>query len=76
MIQYLIRAVANTVEVAKFEDTATPTELYTISKNTCNCPSRYSNCKHKKIMKDWISQGSTEGDIYSDDATKMGNLFS
>ena len=61
---YLIRQLKNNeFQIAKFEDRRYPVDVYTISKNRCNCPAIRNACKHKTILAEWQKNGSIVGQI-------------
>lgn len=74
MAQYVIRKNKIDYELAKFEDTDTPIDVYTVSNRGCNCPSRYKSCKHTKIVNTWKSSGEPIGVVYDDSADVIGRL--
>lgn len=75
MSQYLIRKNKHKLELAKFEDSDRPIDVYTIADNKCNCPSRYANCKHKKLAVIWQKDGSPIGNVYNDSGSVIGSIF-
>ena len=75
MAQYLIRRGKFSNELAKFEDSDYPTDVYTIGDRGCSCPSRYRACKHTRIVAAWTKAGSPEGVVLDDDASIIGNIF-
>lgn len=76
MAQYLIRSVNKDFQMAKFEDSDSPTDVYTLTNTKCTCPSRYSNCKHRKVLGAWKKQGMPVGAVYDDTAQLLGSLQS
>ena len=75
MAEYIVRKGKFNDEVAKFEESSYPLDVYTIGGRGCSCPSRYRACKHVKIVKAWHKDGSPVGVIYDDSANKIGNLW-
>ena len=75
MAQYLLRKGIINYELAKFDDSADPIEVYTISYRGCNCPSRYSKCKHSTILTAWQKANEPQGLVYNDKAEVIGNIF-
>lgn len=50
---YLVRQVKKDIyEVAKFEDSNFPTDVYTVKSTKCNCPASYRSkkCKHNLLV--------------------------
>lgn len=74
MAQYVIRKNKGEVLLAKFENTDTPTDVYSISEKGCNCPARSRACKHTKIASAWKRSGEPIGVIYNDSAEVLGVL--
>ena len=75
MANYLVRKGKFTYEVAKFEESNTPVGVYRITDSRCDCPARTRSCKHLSILKAWQSAGKVEGDILSDEAKIVNNIF-
>lgn len=75
MANYLVRKGKFTYEVAKFEESNTPSGLYSITSNRCDCPARTRSCKHVRMVDAWKKEGQVEGAILSDEAKIVGNLF-
>jgi hypothetical protein len=75
MAQYLIRKGKLNYELAKFDDSADSIETYTIYNRKCSCPSRYSTCKHTKILAAWQQAEEPQGLVYDDKANVIGNVF-
>lgn len=75
MAQYVVRKNKYKIELAKFEDSDRPFDVYNITEGRCNCPSRYKNCKHTKIAKTWESSGSPVGVVYDDSANVIGQIW-
>ena len=74
MAQYIIRKNKHDYELAKFEDSDSPTDVYTISARGCNCPSRFKNCKHNKMLSLWKKGGEVVGQVYDDNLEILGTL--
>lgn len=75
MAEYLVRKAKYGTEIAKFEDSSYPVDVYSVSSSRCGCPARTRSCKHMKILKAWEADGRNQGAIYSDSAELLGNLF-
>jgi len=75
MSQYLLRKAKNTYELAKFEDSDSPTAVYRISNRGCSCPSGRRSCKHVKIINVWKVLGEPLGYVFDDDAVHIGTLL-
>ena len=75
MPQYMVRKGKIGHEIAKFDDTDSPVDVYTITSRGCSCPARSRSCKHTRILRAW-SSNIVEGIVYSDDAQEIGNIFS
>jgi hypothetical protein len=74
MPQYMVRKGKIGYEIAKFDDTDTPVDVYTVGHRGCSCPARSRSCKHVKILKAWLKT-SEEGVVYDDAANNIGNIF-
>jgi hypothetical protein len=74
MPQYMVRKGKIGYEIAKFDDTDTPVDVYTVGYRGCSCPARSKSCKHVKILKAWLKT-SEEGVVYDDAANNIGNIF-
>lgn len=75
MSQYVLRKLKHSIELAKFEDTDRPIDVYSIANNNCNCPSRYKKCKHVKIATEWQKQNCPIGVVYDDSANTIGTIW-
>jgi len=77
MAQYVVRKGKMFYELAKFEDSDSPTAVYFFTKRGCNCPAGRSNCKHFRILKEWQKTGSVVGSVYTDEAKLLTvlNIF-
>jgi len=75
MAQYLVRKGLRNYEVAKFDDSDSPLEVYTFYSRGCSCPARSRSCKHDKILKAWEKAGSKAGLVFDDSAHIIGDLF-
>lgn len=75
MSQYLLRKGKQFYELAKFEDSDEPTAVYKFTARGCSCPSRYTNCKHIKILNAWKQAKEPVGAVYDDSASIIGNIF-
>ena len=76
MAQYIIRKGRLKHEVAKFDDSSSPLDVYSISDRGCNCPARSRSCKHTRMVKTWKNNGSLIGEVYDDNIKVIGYLFS
>lgn len=74
MAQYLLRKGKHFYELAKFEDSDTPTALYSFTKRGCTCPAGRRGCKHTKIMSVWKALGEPAGFVFNDEANHIGTL--
>lgn len=74
MSQYIIRKGRLFYELAKFEDSDSPTAVYIFTKRGCSCPAGRRSCKHTKILKTWQQAGEIAGLVFNDDATQIGAL--
>ena len=74
MSQYVIRKGKLFYELAKFEDSDSPTALYVFTQRGCSCPAGRRGCKHNKILKAWQQAGEVAGFVYNDEATQIGTL--
>lgn len=75
MGNYILRKGKFSHEIAKFEESSYPSDVYRISERKCDCPSRFSSCKHLKIFKTWKAENYPTGRVYDDHAQKVGELF-
>jgi len=75
MAQYIIRRGKFNYEVAKFDDTDTPLEIYQFYSRGCGCPARTRSCKHTRILNKWKRAGTPKGMVYNDDGQAIGNIF-
>ena len=53
MPQYIVRKGKYNYEVAKFDDTDTPVDVYRFHARGCSCPARSKSCKHTKMLNAW-----------------------
>ena len=74
MPQYMVREGKYGHEIAKFDDSNTPLDVYTINSRGCSCPARSRSCKHTLILSAWRSS-TLEGIVFDDDAQEIGNIF-
>ena len=74
MPQYMVREGKYGHEIAKFDDSNTPLDVYTINSRGCSCPARSRSCKHTRILRAWRSS-TLEGMVFDDDAQEIGNIF-
>jgi len=75
MSEYLVRRAKYGYEVAKFEESSYPIDVYSISGSRCFCPARTRSCKHMKIFKAWERNGSQPGEVYDDTAKIINRLI-
>jgi len=75
MADYLVRRTKNAFEVAKFEESSYPLNVYTVTGSRCYCPARTRSCKHMKIFKAWERNGSNLGEVYNDSAEVINRLI-
>ena len=75
MANYILRKGKFSHEIAKFEESNHPIDVYRVSERKCDCPSRYRACKHVKIFKTWQSDNYPIGRVYDDQANVVGELF-
>lgn len=71
MSQYVIRKGRLFYELAKFEDSDSPTTVYIFTKRGCSCPAGRRSCKHTKILKAWQQAGEKAGIVYDDEANQL-----
>ena len=74
MPQYIVREGRYGHEVAKFDDSNTSLDTYTINSRGCSCPARSRSCKHTRILRAWRNS-TLEGMVFDDDAQEIGNIF-
>lgn len=74
MAEYLVRKGKIRYELAKFEDSDTPTAVYSFYERGCSCPSRNRSCKHTKILNTWKAANEPVGVVYNDEAEIIGRL--
>ena len=81
---YIIRQVGSRYELAKFEDHNTPTDIYSIWRDECNCPGAYKPytrgerkpCKHTEILKRWLDYGDDKiGMVYDSETDSFFRMF-
>ena len=75
MPQYIIRKGKYNYEVAKFNDSDIPVDVYLFNSRGCSCPARSRSCKHTKMVNTWKKAGSPEGTVYNDDIKEISNIF-
>ena len=76
MAQYIVRRGRWSNEVAKFDDTREPLDVYTFNQRGCGCPARTRSCKHIRIVKAWEKADKELGLVFNDNADIIGNIFS
>ena len=57
-----------TPEVAKFNESNQPIDVYSFSSRGCTCPARTRSCKHSRMIDEWESRGCPVGLIFDDNA--------
>lgn len=76
MSEYLLRKRNKiTYEIARFDNSSSPINVYNIVSRKCSCPSRYANCKHVKLLKIWQENLEPFGVVYNDEGKQIGSLF-
>jgi hypothetical protein len=75
MAQYLLRKNVAHYEIAKFDDSTEPVDVYIFGTRGCSCPSYHSRCKHVRILDIWKAAGEPAGTVYNDEGVVLGNLF-
>ena len=76
MAEYLVRKAKYGTEIAKFEDSSYPIDVYSVSSSRCGCPARTRSCKHIRIVKAWEKADKKLGLVFDDNADIIGNIFS
>ena len=74
MPQYMVREGRYGHEVAKFDESNTSLDVYTINSRGCSCPARSRSCKHTRILTAW-KKTNVEGIVFDDNAQRIGNVF-
>lgn len=75
MAQYIVRQGRWSNEVAKFDDSREPIDVYTFNQRGCSCPAWTRSCKHVRIVKAWEKAKKPLGVIFDDNANIIGNIF-
>jgi len=75
MPQYIVRKGKYNYEVAKFDDSREPIDVYTFNQRGCGCPARTRSCKHIRIVKAWEKADKKLGLVFDDNAQIIGNIF-
>ena len=75
MAQYIVRQGRWSNEVAKFDDSSEPIDVYTFNQRGCGCPARTRSCKHIRIVKAWEKADKELGLVFDDNARVIGNIF-
>jgi len=75
MANYIVRKGKFSDEIAKFEESNYPIDVYTLSSRGCSCPSRFRACKHTKIVKAWHKLDAPIGAVFDDNANIVGNIW-
>ena len=76
MAQYIVRQGRWSNEVAKFDDSREPIDVYTFNQRGCGCPARTRSCKHVRIVKAWEKADKKLGLVFDDNANIIGSMFS
>ena len=75
MPQYIARRGRYNYEIAKFDDTDSPLDIYHFTQRGCSCPAYVRSCKHNRILSKWKRTGEKNGEVYNDQAQLLGNIF-
>ena len=76
MAQYIVRQGRWSNEVAKFDDSREPIDVYTFNQRGCGWPARTRSCKHIRIVKAWEKADKQLGLVFDDNANIIGSMFS
>ena len=76
MAQYIVRQGRWSNEVAKFDDSREPIDVYTFNQRGCGCPARTRSCKHIRIVKAWEKADKQLVLVFDDNANIIGSMFS
>ena len=76
MAQYIVRQGRWSNEVAKFDDSREPIDVYTFNQRGCGCPARTRSCKHVRIVKACEKADKKLGLVFDDNANIIGSMFS
>ena len=68
MSEYYVRKGKYAPEVAKFNESNQPLDVYSFTSRGCSCPARTKNCKHSRMVDKWESMGCPVGLIFNDSA--------
>ena len=74
MSEYVLRKGLHFYEIAKFEDTDSPTAIYKFTTRGCSCPAGRRSCKHTKILNKWKQDNEPAGHVYNDSAEVIAIL--
>lgn len=74
MSQYLLRRGPLHYEVAKFDDSDSPIDVYTIYPRRCSCPAMSKSCKHVKMLNAWVKAGEPIGAVFDDEINIINTL--
>lgn len=74
MAQYLIRKGPIYDEIAKFDDTSEPVDVYVFTKRGCSCPASMRNCKHTRIYAAWNALKKPIGVVFNDSADVINTI--
>ena len=75
MSQYIVRKGKFGHEIAKFNDSDSPLDIYYFTQRGCSCPAYLRSCKHNRILNKWKRAGEKNGEVYNDQAQILGNIF-
>lgn len=75
MSEYLVRKGKLFYEIAKFEDSDSPTDVYTFYARGCSCPARGASCKHSRILNTWKKMKEPVGTVFNDNAEVINTLY-
>ena len=61
MSEYYVRKGKYAPEVAKFNESSQPIDVYSFNSRGCTCPARTRSCKHSRMIDEWESRGRPVG---------------
>ena len=68
MSEYYVRKGKYAPEVAKFNESSLPIDVYSFNSRGCTCPARTRSCKHSRMIDEWESRGRPVGLVFDDNA--------
>tara|TARA_Y100000992_G_scaffold257906_1_gene191875 strand:+ start:169 stop:411 length:243 start_codon:yes stop_codon:yes gene_type:complete len=68
MSEYYVRKGKYAPEVAKFNESRYPIDVYAFNSRGCTCPARTRSCKHSRMITEWESRGRPVGLVFDDNA--------